>query len=203
MKAKRWGKFKFGDYYTSWIAIAILLLFSTASILLELSLLFVIFPLVYAGIWLGAILVPHREQFTISNDGITVFLGEKVKKVNLPSELTIVVSYADICPPLAIRTAVGNQTHILKDKFAVSILQKMPVEVVLKALHQNHIQKYTTSSIKTVFDDNRYIYSFVCDQYLFDALIANKKCSLIVPELLSKAMSFASKVEDMHIDIGY
>lgn len=203
MKNRRLGKFRFRDYFISWISIALLLLFSIASIILELHFLFVIFPSVYAVIWLVALLIPHCEQFTIGNDSIAVFFGKKTQTICLPSELTLVVSYTDVCPPLTIRDALGNQTHILKDQFSVSILQKMPVEVALETLHQNHEQKYTTSRIKTVFDDYRYIYSFVCNQALFDMLIANRKCVLIVPESLSSVISFESGIEDVHIDPGY
>lgn len=203
MKNRRLGKFRFYDYCISWISIALLLLFSFASIVLELPFLFVIFPSVYAVIWLGVILVPFCEQFSISSDSITRFLGKKTQTICLPSELILVVSYTDVCPPLTMRTAVGNQTHILKDKFSISILQKMPVEVALETLHRNRIQQYTTSRIKAVFDDYCYIYSFVCNESLFDALIANRECLLIVPESLSKVMSFETRIKNVHIDLGY
>lgn len=203
MRYKRLGKFRFGDYYSSWVSIVILLLFSTVSMMIELPFLFVIFPSLYAITWFGIILFPHSEQFTINSDSISVFKGGQTKIIHLPAELTLIVSYADVCPPLTIRTAFGNQTHILKDRFAVSILQKMPVEVALETLHQNRIQKYTTSSIRTVFDDYRYIYSFVCDQFLVDALLDSKKCFLIVPESLSKLIAFESSVENVYIDPGH
>lgn len=203
MKNRRLGKFRFRDYCVSWISILLLLLFSIANIVLESSFLLVVFPSVYAIIWLVAILAPQFEQFSMSYDSITVFLGRQTKTVQLPAELTLIVSYADVCPPFTIRTTVGNQTHILKDKFAVSILQKMPVEVALEALHRNHIKKYTTSRIMAVFDDYRYIYGFVCDQFLLDTLTADRKCLLIVPESLSNAISFESSIENVYIDLGY
>ena len=203
MRNRRLGKFRFGDYYFSWVSIVILLLFSTVSIMLELPFLYIIFPSLYAIIWLGVILYPHCEQFSINSDSISVFWGRQTKIIHLPAELTLIASYADVCPPLTIRTAFGNQTHILKDKIAVSILQKMPVEVALETLHQNRIQKYTTSSIRTVFDDYRYIYSFACDQFLFDALLDSKKCLLIVPESLSKVIAFESSIENVYIDPGH
>ena len=112
-------------------------------------------------------------------------------------------SYTNGCLPLTIRTAFGNQTHILKDRFAVSILQKMPVEVALETLYQKRIQKYTTSSIRTAFDDYRYIYSFACNQFLFDALIDSKKYLLIIPESLSKVIAFETSVENVYIDPGH
>ena len=200
MRNRRLGKFRFGDYYSSWVSIVILLLFSIVSFMLELPFLYVIFPSLYAIIWIGVILYPHCEQFSISSDSISVFGGRQTKIIHLPAELTLIVSYADVCPPLTILTAFGNQTHILKDKIAVSILKKMPVEVALETLHQNRIQKYTTSSIRTVFDDHRYIYSFVCDHFLFDALLDSKKCLLIVPESLSKAITFEPNIDNMYID---
>ena len=75
MRYKRLGKFRFGDYYSSWVSIVILLLFSTVSMMLELPFLFVIFPSLYAIIWFGIILFPHSEQFTINSDSISVFKG--------------------------------------------------------------------------------------------------------------------------------
>ena len=203
MKNRRFGKFRFRNFCMSWLAITLLLLFSVASIVLKLSLLFVIFPAVYAIIWLVILLVPYCEQFVISRDFITVFWGKKAKTIPLPSKLTLVVSYADICPPLAVRTVVGNQTHILKDKFAVSILKEMPAEVALEILHQNRAQKYTNSNIQTVFDDYRYIYSFVCDQSLFDELIANRECLLIIPESLIGVISFDQNTINVRIDSGH
>lgn len=203
MKNKRLGEFRFSDYCISWISIALLLLFSFASIALELPFLFAVFPSTYAVIWLGVILIPICERFSISSNAITRYLGKKTQTIFLPSKLTLIVSNTDVCPPLTMRTAVGSQTHILKNKISISILQEMPVEVVLEALHRNRIQQYTTSRIKAVFDDHCYIYSFVCNESLLDILIANRECLLVVPESLSKAMPFEKMVKNVHIDIGY
>ena len=203
MKNKRFGDFRFCDYCVSWISIVVLLLFSIACLVLKLSFLFAIFPFVYAVIWLVSILIPHREQFAINNDTITTFVGKRRQTICIPSELTLIISYADICPPLAVRTAYGNETHILKDKFAVSILQKMPKEKALEILHQSRVQMYTTSVIRTAFDDYHYIYSFVCNQSLLDELIANRECLLIVPETLSKKISFGSCIDNVYIDQGH
>lgn len=200
MRNRRLGKFRFGDHYISWASIVILLLFSTASIMLELPFLFVIFPFVYAMIWLGVILVPYCEEFSINSDSISSFWGKRTKTVYLPVKLVLIVSYADICPPLTVRTSFGNQTHILKDKFAVSVLQEMPADVVLEMLHRNRVQKYTLSGIRALFDDSRYIYSFVCNQSLFDELIADRKCLLIIPKSLSEVISFNRGNVNVRID---
>lgn len=200
MEYYRYGKFNFSDYYGSWFGIAVLLIFTIASITLDLSASFVIFPTVYILIWLWKILMPNRERFVVCDDYIRVLVGRKTQNIIIPSELTLVVSYADICPPLAMRTAVGNETHILKDKYAVSILHKMPLDATLEALHHNYLRKYTTSTIRALFDDCRYIYDFVCDQYLLDKLIANRDCQLIVPGSLSEKISVDSNYVNIHID---
>lgn len=202
MKYYRYGVFRPGDYCMSWVGMVVLPFFSIASIVLDLSFLLVIFPTVYAMAWLWVILAPHREQFVICNDSITALFGNKTHTIILPSELTLVVSYADICPPLTKRTAVGKETHILKDKYAISILQKTPVDVAIEALHRNHVQTYTTSIIQTVFDDYRYIYSFVWNQSPFDKLIANRKCQLIIPESLVGRIPVDPSIMNVHIDMG-
>ena len=203
MKNKRLGKFRFCDYCISWISIALLLFFSVASIVLELPLFVVILPSVYAIIWLGSIILPHCEQFSLSEDSITVFWGRKTKRIPLHSELTLIVSYADVCPPLTIRTAVGNQTHILKDKIAVSILQKIPLETALVRLHQNYTRKYTTSTVEACFEEYIYVYSFVCNQEMLDKLLANRNCQIIIPETLLKQISINLHQINVHIDTGY
>lgn len=203
MKYYRYGKFRPSDYWESWVAIAGLLMFSSVSLILKSSFFFVLFPAIYAVIWLWTIIAPNCERFAMCDESITTFLGKRTRTILLPSELTLVVSYADICPPFAKRTAVGNQTHVLKDKCAISILQKAPLNVVLESLHQNQARKYTTSMIQTVFDDYRYIYSFVCEQSLFEKLITSRECQLIIPESLLEAISVDSSIVNVHIDMGY
>ncbi len=203
MKKYRYGKFRFRDYCMSWGSIALLLFYSIASVILDLFPLFIIFPMAYAVVWLWTILAPHCEQFVLCNDAIYIFHGKKTHTINLPSKLTLVVSYADICPPLAIHTAIGNRTHILKDKYAISILQKMPLDVALEGLHRNYVQKYTISSIQTVFESYRYIYSCVCDNSLIEELTSNREYQLIIPESLLGVVSIDASVENVHVDMGY
>lgn len=203
MSNQRYGKYRFGDYIASWNVIAVFLLFSIAGIALDSPLFFIILPAVYAAIRLWAIIAPQYERFVLHNDSITVSVGRHERIISLPSKLTLVVSYADICPPLAIRTAVGKQTHILKDKYAVSILHEMPLNVALEGIHRNSIRRYTSSRIQVVFDDYRYIYSFVCNQTLLDELIANRNCLLVVPESLFGIISINKSTVNVYVDKGY
>jgi len=200
VKYSRYGKFRFSDYYLSWVAIVFFVLFSIVFIVFDFNPFFAIFSIGYAWLWLWRILEPQREKFMIQKDKITVFKGKRISTIELPIELILVISYADVSPPFAIRTAVGNPTHILKDKISVSILKKIPVDSVINALHQNYIQKQTMSRIQAVFDDFRYVYSFVCNQDILNQLFVSRKCSLIIPKSLKELISFDSNIVDVYID---
>ena len=204
MKYYRYGKFRFSDHYEYWFIIVFFLFLSLSCILLDLSLVLTAFPLILAAVLLWSILSPQCEQFVLCNNAISVLRGKKTHTIHLPPELTLVVSYADICSPFAIPTAPIKKIPILRDKFAVSILQKMPVDTVLERLHRIYIEKYkyTTSSIQVSFDDYRYIYCFVCNQSLLDELITNHKCLLIIPESLLGVVSVDPNTADVYVDKG-
>lgn len=203
MEYYRWGKFRFGDFYIAWLAIGCLLSFSIASIILQLSAILSIFPIMYAVVWILKILIPHRERFALGDNTIAIARGKKIRTINLPPMLTLVVSYADVCPPLAIHTDIGKPTHILKGKFAVTVLRDMQLDVVLEALHRNHVQKYTTSTIQAVFNGYQFIYSFVCNQLMLEKMLVNRKCLLVVPESLAEKVSFDLQNKSVYIDMGY
>lgn len=200
MEHHRYGTFHPTDYITSWCGIAILLIFAIVSYILNLSLVFVCLPSAYAVIWLWAVAAPNLERFTICGDYITAKKGKKVRKISIPSEVTLLISYVDICPPLTIRTSVGNRTHILKNKYAVTILERMPLELILERLHRNNIRKYTTSIIRTVFDEHQFIYSFVCDEKLLTKALQDRKCLLIIPKTLVDNVRANLSAVDVYVD---
>ena len=200
MKNRRYGKFRFGDYTASWAVIVVMLLFSIAALVLAQPLWLTALPAAFAAVWLWAILSPQRESFILSRGSITVFRGRKSRTIDLPSDITIVASYADICPPLTARTAVGNRTHILKDKYAVSILQETSLAAALEGLHRNCMKTYSSSWIQTVFEGYRYVYSFVCDQAMLDELTANRRCLLIIPESLADKIAVDTDAANVYID---
>ena len=197
---KRYGKFKFSDYCASYFAVLVLLAFSAFGWILEAPIILVLLSSAFVLIWTWTIYSPHREQFVIKDDSIETFIGKKTKTIPLPSSLTLVISYADIAPPLTRRTAIGNTTHILKDKIAVSVLQDMETEYVLNKLHQNHVKTYTQSMIKADFDGYGFIYSFVYYQEAFNKIIEGRKCSIIIPEPLKEKVIINSSNVDVYID---
>ena len=203
MEYLRYGSFRFGDYRISWVGIVLLITFSIVSCFFDLPLLFAFFPITYAAVWLWLILAPNRERFSLHNDVITAKRGINEYIISIPSEVTLVISYTDICPPLAKRKPVGNETHILKDKYSISILHKTPLDITLDCLHKNHLHKYTTSTIQTVFEGHRFVYSFVYDRPLLDTLLKGKNYSLIIPESLLEKVPITLNPAHTYIDIGY
>ena len=182
MKFNRYGSFQFSDFYSSWLGISILLLFSIAGFWIKSNIVLNVFPIVYAIVWLTVILLPFREKFEIKEDSITVIKGRRKHSIDIPSKITIIVSDVDICPPFAVRTAFRNNTHVLKNKYAITILKYTEIEDVLEVLHRNHVQYYTSSMIEYMFSNHQFIYSFVCNQNLFEYVVYNRDSLIIMPE---------------------
>ena len=204
MKKYRYGEFKIRDCYIPFLIATICLI--TAFLGFILDVIHVLMPLAFACaliaiIHIITILISYKEQFILNTDHVVSIKGRKVKKIDIPFEATLVISYADICPPLAKRNFYSNNTHIIKDRYAVTILRKMPTDNVLADLHKNRVKMYTTSMLASIFAGYRYIYCFVCDQDDLEHLITNRKCSLIIPESLLHNVNADFQSCDVCIDV--
>lgn len=164
----------------------------------------IIFPLIFSAVLVWSVLSPNREQFAISKNIITVVKGRKPIQVEIPLKVTLIISYADICPPFARRsaTSMAKQSYSLRGKYAVSILQKMPLEFTLQRLHQNLAKRYTNSSIQNDFG-NKFIYSFVCDQILLNQLLDCWHCFVVIPKSLTNKVFLNSQLIEVFIDPDY
>ncbi len=199
MMYKRYGDFRASDYIGSWIGIMLLFVFSMICLLFDLYI-YAIIPVAYALIWLATIVMPRNERFTLEGNSIIVTKGKVTKNILIPEKITAVISYADVCPPFARRTALGNETHILKDKYAVTILSDLPLDVTIKKLHSNFIRKYTTSTIKACFEEFSYVYSFVCCEELMIRLMYERQCQIIVPQSLLKQLYYLPQGKEVYVD---
>ena len=203
---RRYGKYRFLDYLASWICILLLVIFAILCLSITENNPFIsfsaVFLMTYAMIWLLALVMPNLEKFIIIGNTIEAhsILGKRL--ISLPDEITLVISYADICPPLTARTTYNN-THVLKDKIAVSLMKKESCENTLNKIHRGFIKKYTTSSVMNMTRGCDFIYSFVCDNELFCELVSERSCSIIVPESLLGKIPFDLSHLDTHIDSGY
>lgn len=203
MEYRRYGKFSFGDYKSALFAIPFMIFVGIGGLLTDFPIFLSIFPILFSIIMAWSIYQPHRERFSVCGDTIVIRQGQKEREVKIPSNPVLVVSYADLCPTIAKRFSSGNQTYLLKGKYAVSILQKMPLETALERLHPPHLRKYTSSKIEELFDEHYFIYSFVCNQALLDELLINRDCQLIIPKSLLEHVPIDYRRADIHIDTEY
>lgn len=199
---RRYGEFRFRDYISAWFAISLLLVLMVVGVLTEIQVYWLIWPLFFILIMGWSIYKPNSECFLIFSDTITVVQGRQKRNITIPSEATIILSYADVCPPLAKRIGYGNQTYMLKGRYSISILQKIPLETVFNRLHQNHTYKYTNSTVEACFDEYLYVYSFVGNQEILDKLVANRNYQIIVPETLVHQISIDLHQINVHVDAG-
>lgn len=203
MEYRRYGKFRFFDYTSTWLVIVFLCGLIVVGFLTETQFYLMIWPILLLVIMVWSIYKPNNERFSISGGTIIIMRGRKKDKIDIPSEPTLIVSYADICPPLAKRMSYGNQTYMLKGRYAISILQKIPLEIAIVRLHENYTRKYTNSTVEACFDEHLYVYSFVGNQEIVDKLIANNKCQIIIPESLLSQLPINLNQINAHIDAGY
>lgn len=203
MKYKRYGSFKFQDFWISWLGILVLLLMSVVAIILKMSFFFLLCCIGFAAYWMWKIICPFIEEFSINGNTIITQKGKVKQEISIPSKVCLIVSYADIVPPFAIRTSYNKQTHILKNKYAITILRETPLNGTLESLHRNHIEKYTMSSVENVFYGSAFVYSFVCSANLLDDLLVNRTCQLIIPESLLRVCDVNNANAFLYVDHGY
>ena len=204
MKYKRYGKFRFYDYISTWLVIIFLLVLVVTAFLINAQFYLLFFPLLLILSMVWSVYRPNSEHFLIYGNNISIMQGRNKRTVSIPNEITLVVSYADICPPFAKHIGCyGNQIYMLKGRYAISILQNIPLKTVFERLHQNYTQKYTNTTVEECFEKHLYVYSFVGDQELLDNLISKYNCQIIIPETLLNKVSVDLRQENIHVDAGY
>ena len=202
MKYRRYGKFRFRDYTIAWFAIVFLFVLVVDCFRTDTQFYLLIWPLLLLMDMVWSIYRPNSERFLISGDTITIMQGGKKQTVSIPSEPTIIVSYAAVCPPLAKR--IGDyRAYMLKGRYAISILQKIPLGTAFERLHKNYTRKYTNTTVEACFDEHLFVYSFVGNQEILDKLLSNRNCQIIIPETLLNQISIDSHQINVHIDTGY
>ena len=178
----RYGRFRFFDYTGSWIAILICVCMATLSLLVNLywgALVWFIIPIPH----LLCIILPHFERYEFKDGEICArtLLGEK--KITLPEEVTLVISYADIAPPLAVRT-YANTTHILREKYWVSILIKSDASKLDDSLSQNRlVTKFVSTHVGLSVPEHMQIYGFVLD-FEIVLQLKDKAYNVLIPKSL-------------------
>ena len=202
MNFRRYGSFRITDYWSAWIGIVFLCVISSVGIYRHEYALLCLFSIAFAIFILLSIVLPNREKFSISKDEIIIKRGKEVRKIVLPTNPILIISYADVCSLLDKKVSYANQTYRLKGRYAISILRNMPLELALKRLHQNFARQYTLTTIEVEFDRDDYIYGFVGEPILLDWVLADREYQLIIPESLKDQLEIREQ-KGVYIDYGY
>ena len=134
--------------------------------------------------YVASILHRTREQFLITDEEIIVYNGRKERIIPLPQQMLIIVSYAEILPSWESYSVHIDKKFVLKNSFAITILQSITKDETIELLKKSLIKEHTTRTLENVFYGYRYVYSFVFDDFLLDKLIANKNAEILVSQSL-------------------
>ena len=74
--------------------------------------------------------------------------GRKTKTIELPDELTLIVSDADILDSFSKNRLGSYKSNTLKGRYAISILRRDSAENVIRYLHKNGAREYSNTSIE-------------------------------------------------------
>ena len=207
---KRYGKFQIADYRNQcfeFIAIGtvsviyvICMVFLPIDRILFICLLPAIIRLMAIAyfIWNSS-----RECFDIVDDTIIVQKGKMKVLKKLPEELTLIISYADVCESVYVLSPTMPEDWIpyaLKGKYGLSIFKSMDMEDVIKRVRGNKLRRNTMNTIKAAFDEYQFIYSFVCDEVLLNGICRNRKANLLLPKSLADNISINNQMVTVYID---
>lgn len=128
MKHKRYGTMKLKNHLSNCFCDCFFLLFGIACIAFGISGISAFVFLFIAIFDIALTLTPYREEFAVSHGTVTVYEKGEIKHIILPDQMTIVISYADMCTDLAKRVTLYNSTYMLKGEWAVSLLEDISAE---------------------------------------------------------------------------
>lgn len=197
MTKRRFGRFQFKDYWSSWVGISILCFISITGLCLKMNPFISSFPIILSLIWILIILFPYRECFQIDGSVISVTKGRELRQIEITENTTLVISYTY---PHALYGL--KSLNILKNKYSLSFVSDSSVDDILGRLHKSYPIIYTNSNIESAFN-YQFLYSFVCDQATLDQILNNGSYTLIIPESLKNHFTVNSNSVTKYIDIGY
>ena len=206
MKYYRYSKLRAHDYWLLWLPDAILFFLGCLTFFvnrvicaeMEISLIgaFLIF---LALTFFFTTLVRLREHFCIEENTLTVTYCGRRKEIILPAQLTVVICYSDFIPPLATRAVNSlymKQTLVFDGQFAAVLMEGALDQDSIRLFRRYH---YSSSHVADALQE-RLIYSFACDQELFDRLTDSAKCSVVIPASLFKKLTINNFVVQRVID---
>lgn len=202
MKYRRYGKIRLKNHLSNCFFDLFFLLFGIAGIAIGTS---KTSSVVFIGIAIFDVIhtsIPYREKFLVNQETVIVYKKRKNKSIHIPSKVTVVISYADMCTDLAKRVTLYNSTYMLKGEWAISLLKDVPLEKVIERLHRKGAWRYTNCWVEELLKQY-FVYSFVCNQSMLEDILRNKDFTLIIPETLLGMIDTKNLKGDIYIDKGF
>lgn len=203
MRNYRYGGFRLRDNIWTITGITVLWIYVIISRILEVSYAFTLLAAFLATICMWQLIRLHMEQFTLQENAIISYIGKNTRIINLPSELTLIVSCADVHIPLDAPAFFRPVSKVVKGKYSISILQQVQPSYAINMIHNVQVDKNAMSIIRRIFDGYQFIYDFICNQHMLEQLIHNRTCSLIVPKSLMDEVNIDSMDVNLIVDEEY
>ena len=190
----RFGKPEIKNHWSLFIEIPLVICWFFTVYFCELPSLLYLFSVCYLIFTLSLNFFNYFEKFRINDKKISIVkLGLK-KTVDIPDEIILIVSEAQLL-------TFDEKMPILKNKYSVSILSSMELNIALEQIHGTKwkITRYTNKTIEETFK-HEFVYSFVLTDETCN-ILSNLNCKYtIMPESIAKKIKFGKNV---YIDEGY
>lgn len=177
--------------------------------LLQIVILFIagIIAISYGNEWHGAafitvsvltflyILFPYAEWYYIESNTIHVKKLGKEYSINIPADSVLVISLADV------HELFGHQSFLLSEKYAVSIIDKLPIQTVIDGLFDGYSSqyRYTNSTIERTLSSN-FVYSFVFDKNDLERVLTDSKCDIVIPKSILDTNGLTNYTTHIYLD---
>lgn len=190
----RYGMPRIRDCFWSILLVSALFLLGIASLFIGDSGYGVWFVLA-AVLTLVYILWPFLESFYIEDHVITVKKPGSVSKIVIPKTPVIVMTEADV------HEKFGHQSVALHGRYALTILDELPLEAVLERLFGQFSSqfKYTNSTVEHSFQAE-FIYSFSFKREGLGRILNTTDCLTIIPESLVRLNHLTELPSNVYID---
>lgn len=190
----RYGIPNVKDCFFSLLLISLLYIFGILSLLFSNFYYGITFFLVATGAFIY-VLLPYFERFQIDNNRIIIRKFMKELQIDIPITPTLVISEADV------HELLGHQSFYLHNKYAITILNNLPLELTLDLLFGriSSQHRYTNSTIELQLAEH-FVYSFAIDRKNINQILDGIDCRVVIPQSLVVSNNISNLPPNVYID---
>ena len=107
----------------------------------------------------------------------------------------LVISLADV------HELFGHQSFLISEKYAISIIDKLPIQTVIDGLFDGYSSqyRYTNSTIERTLSSN-FVYSFVFDKNDLERVLTDSKCDIVIPKSILDTNGLTNYMTHIYLD---